>query len=225
MATAARKTNWFAVWVSVAVVVVLLVVGGLVVWMNNQAGGPGATPQGATVDSETGAISIGSGDDVVTTWFDFYCPHCQDFEAVYGPTIDGLVEDGSITLELQPVALAGLNTASGTDFSARSGSALYCVADANGEAVLPFFNALFATNPTGPGQSNEELAQMAADAGAPGAAECITGNTYNKFVLAQAAKLPENPTTGQAGTPTLLINGEYVQVTGDVNADLTARLG
>ena len=225
MATAVRRTNWFAIWVSVAVVVVLLVVGGLVVWMNNMSSGPGDTPQGATVNSETGAISIGDGPDTVTTWFDFYCPHCQDFEAAYGPTIDGLVQDGSITLELQPVALAGLNAASGTDFSARAGSALYCVAEENGDAVMPFFDTLFATNPTGPGQTDDELAQMAADAGAPGAADCITGSTFNKFVLAQAAKLPPNPDTGQAGTPTLLINGEYVPVTGDINADLTSRLG
>lgn len=225
MATAVRKTNWFAIWVSIAVVVVLIVVGWLVVWMNNSSAGPGDAPQGAIVNSETGAITVGSGPDTVTTWFDFYCPHCQDFEAAYGPTVDGLLQDGSITLELQPVALAGLNTASGTDFSARSGSALYCVAEENGDAVMPFFDALFATNPTGPGQTNEELAQMAADAGAPGAADCITGNTFNKFVLAQAAKLPANPSTGQAGTPTLLINGEYVAVTGDVNADLTSRIG
>ena len=40
MAAAARKTNWFAIWVSVAVVVVLVGVGALVVWMNNSASTP-----------------------------------------------------------------------------------------------------------------------------------------------------------------------------------------
>ncbi|MFV0320393.1 MAG: DsbA family protein [Microbacterium sp.] len=225
MAAAAQRTNWFAIWVSVAVVAVLVVVGGVVIWLNNMAGGPGAAPRGATVNAETGAITIGDGADEVTSWFDFYCPHCQSFEATYGPTIEELIDDGSITLQLQPIALSSMNAASGTEFSARSASALYCVADDSPEAVFPFFKALFATNPTGPGQTDDELAAMAADAGAPGAADCIADGTYTKFALAQAAKLPPNPETGSAGTPTLLINGEYVPVTGDVAADLTSRLG
>ena len=224
VAAAGNKTNWFAVWVSAAVVVVLVGVGALVWWMNSAATSPGAAPAGSSVEAETGAIVVGDGADEVELWLDFYCPHCQDFEDLYGPTITELVESDAITLRVQPVALASLNAASGTRFSERSASAMYCVAEESGDAAYDFMTAVFATHPTGQGLTNDELAEFAADAGAPEAAECIADETYADFVLAQAQELPQNA-DGSAGTPTLVVNGEIVPITGDVTADLTSRLG
>jgi len=225
VAAAGNKTNWFAIWVSVAVVVVLVGVGGLVWWMNSSATSPGAPPESAAVEAESGAIIVGDGPDEVEVWADFFCPHCQDFEDLYGPEIASLVDSGDITLRLQPVALSGLNAASGTQFSARSAGAMYCVAEeAGGEAAYDFMQAVFAEHPTGQGLTNELLTSFAEDAGAPGAGDCIADGTYNKFVQSQSQKLPQSP-EGAAGTPTLLVNGEYVTITGDVAADLTDRLG
>lgn len=224
MATAARRTNWFAIWVSVAVVVVLALVIGLVVWMNNQASAPAARPDSAGINQETGAIVVGEGSNEVDVYFDFYCPHCQDFERAYGPTIEDELEAGSITLNLHPVALSGLNAASGTDFSKRSANAMYCVADDEPTAAFPFYTELFATNPTGPGQTDEELIAMAEAAGSTGAADCIADRTWDDLVAEQTKNIPTDPATGSAGTPTLVVNGEYVGVTGDPAADITARL-
>ncbi|MDL5352298.1 DsbA family protein [Microbacterium sp. zg-YB36] len=224
MASAGNKTNWFAVWVSAAVVVVLVGVGALVWWMNSAASPEASAPTGSSIEAETGAIVVGDGADEVELWMDFYCPHCQDFEDAYGPTISELVDSNAITLRVQPVALASLNAASGTEFSARSANAMYCVAETSGQAAYEFMTAVFATHPTGQGLTDDELAQFAADAGAPDAAECIADETYADFVLSQAQELPESP-EGSAGTPTLLVNGEYVTITGDVTADLTSRLG
>lgn len=224
MATTANKTNWFAIWVSVAVVVVLALVIGLVVWMNNSAGAPAARPDSAGINQATGAIAVGEGANEVDVFFDFYCPHCQDFEAAYGPTIEEELEAGSITLNLHPVALSGLNAASGTDFSKRSANALYCVADDEPTAAFPFYTALFATNPTGAGQTDDELIAMAEEAGAAGAADCITDRPWDDLVAEQTSNIPANPDTGSAGTPTLVINGDFVALTGDPAADITARL-
>ncbi|MCR2816810.1 DsbA family protein [Microbacterium jiangjiandongii] len=225
MAAAGNKTNWFAIWVSVAVVVVLVGVGALVWWMNSSATSPAAAPESAAVESETGAIIVGDGPDEVEVWADFYCPHCQDFEDLYGPAISELVDSGEITLRLQPVALASLNAASGTQFSARSASAMYCVAEeAGGQAAYDFMTSVFALHPTGKGLTNEKLTQLAEDAGAPDAGDCIADQTHAKFALSQAENLPANE-QGQAGTPSMLVNGEYVTITGDVAADLTDRLG
>jgi len=225
VAAAGNKTNWFAIWVSVAVVVVLVGVGGLVWWMNSSATSPGAAPESSAVEAETGAIVVGDGPDEVELWMDFYCPHCQDFEDLYGPAISDLVESGDITLRLQPVALSGLNAASGTEFSSRSASAMYCVAEeAGAEAAYDFMTAVFATHPSGQGLTNDELTQFAADAGAPDAGPCIADETHAKFAMSQSQKLPESD-QGSAGTPTMLVNGEYVTITGDVAADLTDRLG
>ena len=224
MAVAKRNTNWFAVWISMAVVVVLVVLGGLIVFLNAQATAPGATPDSEIVDPESGAITIGDGADDVAIWFDFYCPHCQDFEELYGPDIQTMVDDGDITLQLHPVALSGLNAASGTEFSERSGSALYCVASTAPDATLPFFQQLFAEKPAGAGLTDEELSSLAANAGAADAAECIADGTYRDFVVDQAGSLPEDPASGGAGTPTLVVNGEYVPITGNVDTDIRDNL-
>lgn len=220
----ARKLNWFAVWISVVVVVVLVLVSVLVIWMNNTAVAPGPRPEGSGINPETGAIVAGSGSNELDVWFDFYCPHCQDFEAGYGSTVDDLLEQGEITINLFPVALPSLNSASGTDFSKRSANAMYCVAEATPDAAYPFMQALFATNPTGPGQTDDELIAMATDAGADDISSCVADGTYISFVEAQTQEIPENPATGSTGTPTVVLNGDYVTLTGDPEADLVARL-
>ena len=224
MAQAARQTNWFAIWLSAMVAVVIIAVIVVLVVLNNQATSPGTVPQGAAIEQETGAIIVGEGSDEVEVWMDFFCPHCQQFEAAYGPTINEKLEAGDITLRMQPVALSGLNAASGTNFSARSASALYCVAeDSGGITAHDFQTAVFALNPTGSGLTTEGLTRIATEVGAAGAADCIADETYTKFALSQAQKLSTGP-DGGAGTPTLLVNGEYVSVTGNPNADIVNRL-
>lgn len=223
MAAAVRK-NWFAIWVTVAVAVVVVVVVIVVVALNSSASGSGAAPEGPNIDSETGAITISEEGTPTDVWFDFYCPHCQEFEAGFGPTITELMDDGDIALSMVPVALQGLNSASGTQFSERSANAAYCVAVDNPDAVYPFITDVFALFPSGEGLTDEQLTTMAADAGASGAASCIADGTYNKFVLSNAQNLPPNPETGSAGTPTLVVDGEYVDVTGLAPADLATRV-
>lgn len=224
MASVKSTTNWFAVWISIAVVVALVVLGGVIIFLNNQATAPGAAPESEIVNAETGAISIGDGAEEVAIWFDFYCPHCQDFEDIYGPGIQKLVDAGDITLQLHPVALSGLNSASGTEFSERSAGALYCVASTTPDATFSFFQQLFAQKPAGPGLTDEELSSLATDAGASSAAECIADGTFRQFAVDQAGELPQDPASGGAGTPTLVVNGDYIQITGNFEADILDRL-
>ena len=223
MAAPAKKNNYFAIWISVAVVAALVLIGALVVWMNNAASAPGAVPEGPGINTSTGAIVVGEGSNEVDVWFDFYCPHCQDFEDVYGPTLDELVTSGDITLNLHPVALSGLNAASGTDFSERSASALYCIATQDADAAYAFSQTLLTADVTGAGPTDQELIDLAADAGVTGIDECVADRTYVDFVATQTREIPTSPEGGQ-GTPTLVINGEYIALTGDVNADIVNRL-
>ncbi|QPE04929.1 thioredoxin domain-containing protein [Microbacterium schleiferi] len=166
---------------------------------------------------------VGDGANEVDVWFDFYCPHCQDFEDVYGPTLEELVSSGDITLNMHPVALSGLNAASGTDFSERSASALYCVATQDADAAFAFTQTLLTADVTGAGWTDDELISLAADSGVTGIDDCITKRTYVDYVDAQTREIPASPSGGQ-GTPTLVINGEYISLTGDVNADIVNRL-
>ncbi len=225
MATQAGKANWFAIWVSAGVVALLVVVLVAVVWMNNQASAPAARPDSAGINQTSGAVEVGGGDSAVDIYFDFYCPHCQEFESVYGDTLTDELEAGSITLNLHPVALSGLNAASGTDFSKRASNAMYCVAAAEPTAAYPFYTSLFAQNPSGEGLTDAELIGLAESAGATGIDSCVSDREWDDLVSEQTQSIPANPDTGDAGTPTVLVNDEYLTLTGDPAADITARIG
>ena len=225
MAKQQQKTNWFAVWVSAGVVVALVAVIALVSWMNSVATEPAPRPESSGINQETGAVVVGNGSNEVDLFFDFYCGHCQAFEDAYGDTITDALADESITLNLHPVALSGLNAASGTDFSKRASNAMYCVAEADPESAYPFFQSVFAVHPSGSGLTDAQLIEHATKAGAPASvADCIAERTWDDLVAEQTANLPENPVSGGRGTPSLLINGVWIRVTGDPAADTPANL-
>lgn len=213
MATAVRKTNWFAIWVSIAVVVLLVAVAGLVVWMNNTATAPDpvVTPDAAIINQETGAITVGDGAGTMDTYIDFMCPVCNQFEQSYGSAIQGLVDDGTITLNIHPISI--LDRASqGTEFSTRAASAMYCVAAADGTAAVPFMQAMFANQPAegSEGLTDEQILQIASGVGVTGIDSCVNDGTYKGYVTAMTEKTPVAPGAQGIGTPTIAINGEVI---------------
>jgi len=117
MAVAKKNTNWFAVGVSAAVVVVLIALGGVVWFMNNQATSPGATPtSNQTFDAKTGAISFGEGKDEIAVFADFQCPICKSFEDQFGADLEAAAADGRITLSYHPIAILD-RYSQGTEYS------------------------------------------------------------------------------------------------------------
>ena len=222
---AERKMNWFAIWISVGVVVVLLVIAGLVVWGNSQATSPGEAPEASNINADTGAIAVGDGPDQLATYVDSMCPVCGQFEELYGETIEGLVDDGSITLNLHPISI--LDRASqGTEFSTRSANAMYCVAVADADAVLPFNQAMYANQPEEgtAGLTDEQILEIASGAGVTGIDDCVTDQRYSKYVTAITEETPVQPGASGIGTPTVLLNDEFVELTGDPQADLVDAL-
>ena len=222
MATATGKTNWFAIWISVAVVAVLVGVVAVVAVLNSQASDPGPVPQASGINRETGAITFGDGPDTVATYVDFMCPYCGQFEETEGKTISGLVDDGSITLEVHPVTILD-RLSQGTEYSSRAASAMYAVAEADPDNAYAFFRALWDKRPQEqtPGLTDDELIQIAKDAGVNVTAELeksIKDHEYKSF--AQSQELPE----GATGTPTLVVNDEVVPVTYDPQVDILSRL-
>jgi protein-disulfide isomerase len=213
MAATARKTNWFAIWVSVAVVVVLVLVAALVVWMNNSASSPDpvVTPDAAVINSETGAIAVGDGDQTMDTYIDFMCPVCNQFEQAYGEAIQGLVDDGTITLNIHPISILD-RASSGTEYSTRSANAMYCVAAADGTAAVPFMQAMFANQPDegSTGLTNEQILAIAAGVGVTGIDACVNDGEYSGYVTAMTEKTPVAPGAQGIGTPTIAINGEVI---------------
>ena len=213
MAATARKTNWFAIWVSVAVVVVLVAVGALVVWMNNAAVSPDpvVTPDAAVINAETGAIAVGDGDQSMDTYIDFMCPVCNQFEQAYGAAIQGLVDDGTITLNIHPISILDRQS-QGTEYSTRAANAMYCVAAADGTAAEPFMQAMFQNQPEegSTGLTNDQIIAIAAASGVTGIDACVNDGEYAGYVTAMTDKTPIAPGASGIGTPTIAINGETI---------------
>lgn len=227
MAEGPRKVNWFAIWVSVGLVVALVAVAVLVVTLNNQSSNPepGQTPSAANIDADTGAILVGDGENSLDTYIDFMCPICNQFEQIYGETIAGMIDDGSITLGIHPISILDAKS-QGTEFSTRAANAMYCVAVADADASLPFMNAMFANQPQEgtAGLTDEQILQIAGSAGVTGIDSCVNDGVYADYVTAMTEETPVKPGAGGIGTPTVLLNGEFVELTGDPEADLRAPL-
>lgn len=217
----ARKVNWFAIWVTIAVVVALVLVAVLVVTLNNQAAPkPLPTevnpPSASNIDTETGAILVGEGEDRLDTYVDFMCPVCNQFEQVYGAEIEGLVDDGSITLGIHPISILD-DQSNGTQYSTRAANAAYCVAAADPDASLPFLQAMFENQPAEntDGLTNNEILEVASGVGVTGIDSCVNDGSYAGFVTAMTEQTPVQPGQSGIATPTVAVNGDVIS-----NSDL-----
>jgi protein-disulfide isomerase len=211
MAAAARKVNWFAIWTSIAVVVVLIGVAFLVVTLNNSTDDPGEAPQAANVDFETGAILVGDGENTFDTYIDFMCPICNQFEQLYGPEIQNLVADGTITLGIHPISILD-SKSQGTEYSTRAANAMYCVAVEDGTAAVPFMQAMYENQPAegSTGLTDDQILEIASGVGVDGIDDCVTSGKYSQFVTDMTEKTPVQPGAGGIGTPTIVVNGEAI---------------
>jgi protein-disulfide isomerase len=211
MAVATRKVNWFAIWVSVAVVVVLVLVAVLIVTLSRSSDDPGEVPQAASVDFETGAILVGDGENTFETYIDFMCPVCNNFERLYGESIQGLVDDGTMTLGIHPIAILD-HLSQGTDFSTRAANAMYCVAVKDAGASVDFMQAMFANQPAEgtPGLTDEQILEVASAVGVEGIDDCVTSGEYADYVTSMTEKTPVQPGAQTIGTPTIVVNGEVI---------------
>ncbi|WP_308492963.1 DsbA family protein [Microbacterium terrisoli] len=222
MATAVRKTNWFAIWVSVAAVVVLVVVTGIVIAINNSASAPGSEPKGSIVNTEAGSVTFGDGTNTIDTYVDFLCPYCNQFEQSEGPAIKQLVDAGTVKLNVHPVTiLDGRSSPSG--YSSRAAGAFYAVAVADPDNAYAFMQAMYANQPEegSAGLSDDQIVQIAKSAGVKMTSDlekAITSNEYQKYALSKG--LPSDAT----GTPALYVNGKQVNVTMDAKTDITPNL-
>lgn len=215
MPTAARKVNWFAILVSIAVVIALVVVSWLVISLNNSSADPdpGPSPTAGNIDPSTGAIVLGTGAGRLDTYIDFMCPICNQFEQVYGSEIESLVADGTITLGIHPIAILD-RYSQGTEYSTRSANAAYCVAEVDGNAALPFVQAMFANQPAeqSTGLTDEQILEIAASVGVTGIDACVNDGTYRDFVTSMTDQTPIQPGAEGISTPTVAVNGQVISL-------------
>lgn len=216
MAAQSRSTNWFAIWVSIGVVVALALVAVLVITLNSAEQGPTTAPQAATIEEETGAIVIGDGENRLDTYVDFMCPICNQFEQLYGESILALAEDGTATVGIHPISILD-RYSQGTEYSTRAANAMYCVAVADGEAAVPFMQAMFANQPdeNTTGLTDEQILEIAASVGVTDIDTCVAEGEYVNYVADLTEQTPIQPGLTGIATPTVTVNGEAI-----ANADI-----
>ncbi len=199
------------VWVGLMVVAVLALVVGIGYAVQSSRDTSGATarpPAGAVGDY---GVPHGETDApvTVTVFEDFMCPFCGDFEAASGAVLDDLVASGEVRVDYR--ALAFLDRLSnGTDYSTRAMSALGVVLDRAGpEVAITFHDLLFENQPeeNSDGLSDDELVQLAVEAGADEAA--VRGPIEERAFEQWVANATDAASkAGVAQTPTVQVDGE-----------------
>jgi protein-disulfide isomerase len=174
---------------------------------------PIPTGTAGAANFDEGYLQVGTGTTIVDVYFDPMCPICGVFEQTNGTQLATLVDDGTITLRLHPMTF--LDRASqGTAYSTRADSALTCVAVAEPADTLPYLAALYEKQPkeNSKGLSDQELIDLAADAGAPDISDCVTAGTYTSWAQkvndAALAGITGADIPAIQGTPTVLVNGK-----------------
>ena len=159
-------------------------------------------PAGATPTGD--GIVVGRGPVTVDAYIDFLCPFCREFELSAGPTLNGLVAGGQISLVYHPMSF--LDAASTTRYSSRAAAASGCAAD--GGKFAEYAHALFASQPPegGPGLSDDELVKLGASVGLAGEPfeSCVRSGRYLDWPSYVTSAATDR---GVTGTPTVLVGG------------------
>ncbi|MGW4243585.1 DsbA family protein [Nocardia sp. NPDC004722] len=152
---------------------------------HQKAVAPVAPPAVFTPD---GRLRFGTGPTVVTVITDFQCPICHQFETTTGPALTDLVNAGTVTADYDTVAV--LDGLSKDNYSTRAANAGTCVAVADKQLWPDFSKRLFENQPAenGPGLTDDQLVQIAADAGVTGSdlTDCIHSGRYDGFVASHS---------------------------------------
>jgi protein-disulfide isomerase len=165
-----------------------------------------AVPRGATA---TG-VAVGDADAKVSVdlYLDYQCPACKNFEDLAAPTLDQLVEDGTVKLVYHPIAY--LNRYSTTEYSTRAAAAAGAAVEAG--RFAEFTRILYANQPPegGAGLSNDKLVELGRQAGVDSAtfADDVRSQKFAGWVasLTEAASK-----RGVTGTPTVLVDGQPLE--------------
>lgn len=222
----------------VAVVVIAVLVIGGVLWQadsgksrNEGYGGVQNSAVQVTIE-DNGVARLGLPDAATTidVFEDPMCPYCAELEHKHGQELAQAIDDGKVAVRYHMLAFLDQLSASG-DYSTRSVAAAQCVAQTGDAIAYSAFHTALMSPDNQPAErgssdhSNDDLAQMARDAGASDdAAQCIADGTRVEQARADAeAGRQLLATTGASGTPAVIHNGTVIDAFG--NDNWVAELG
>lgn len=195
---ARRRERWFRVAIAVVIVIAIAVVGVIIQNSRTSVDEDAARPTGVT-EAGGGLLAAGpaSADaPLLEVYEDFRCPHCADFEAAVGDTLDEIATSGQARVLYRIVSFID-------DDSTRAQAAAGCAADAGG--FDEYHDVLFAHQQDG--FSIDQLVSYGAEAGltSPTFEQCVRDQTYESWANASTQAMTER---GVNGTPTVFVNGE-----------------
>ena len=220
-----NKNNGMLITVIALIAVAVVVLGG-VIWMAQRGGEANPITFGETQDelieiTDTGVMVVGQADaPTIQIWEDFNCPACGTFEVQNGVPIAEAVQAGDLRVEYHNLDFQNPGSTSG-EYSTRAIAAIQCVAAKDSlSAYFDVKNSFYANQPAGGAGdlSARELANLAESAGANAdTVECI-GNVETNGGMDKAADTAQNAqrsireATGQVSTPTVVFEGEQVEI-------------
>jgi len=146
-------------------------------------------------------------------YLDYMSPDAGDIGTELLPQIYDLLDEGVVTLNVHPVSLLA-GQSNGTQYSTRAAGAMMCVVSGAPEAFRDVNQALLTEQPelSTEGYTDEELAQIAADAGAEGVNSCIMERKYASWVSDATDRAADGPLLGTDDVPLgealVLVDGE-----------------
>jgi protein-disulfide isomerase len=233
----ARQRRWWIQGSIAVVVVAILAVVGLVIYNGVQPAGPGPknmASNGILLTSTTKASAspgLASGEKPITsdqsdknlahitTYIDYQCPYCDQFETTNATQIGQWLDAGIATLEIHPLAILDASS-SGTKYSSRSANAAACVANYKPSAYFKMNSALFKNQPKegSDGLTDAKILSILKGAGASSSSitDCVNGNKFSSWVTSSTQRalkgpIPNSSVKAITGTPTILVNGQQYQ--------------
>ncbi|GAB3688497.1 DsbA family protein [Angustibacter aerolatus] len=212
-ARAERRRRLGIVVGAVAAVVVVVLGVTLLVQRSQGSGTPTQTAaqQAAAPRSTSGAANAvvttgrATAPVTVTLYEDFQCPACRAFETTTGPTLQQLVDAGTVKVEYHPIAF--LDRASSTRYSSRALNAAACLVDRDPSRFEALHDELFAQQPEegSAGLPDSTLVSLTAKAGVSGLQQCIEQQQFAGWV---ARVTDQSSKDGVNQTPTVLVAGK-----------------
>lgn len=221
MAKSGGKPN-VGVIVGVVLVVVVLAGWAFVSLRSNSSSNTAEPTYSATVVGAT-VVAGKPAKNTVDVYEDFLCPFCGRLESRDGDKIIQAIDAGDIQVVYHPVAILNQHTTP-TGYSLRAANAGLCSAAAG---FFPTYHRkLYAEQPGegSAGLSNAELIakaqQLLGKAPPDSFVSCVNSGKYSKTVTNETLRAASDATLRAPGedgfgTPTVMVNGKYADVSDD----------
>ncbi|MGO2468022.1 MAG: hypothetical protein ACTH7O_00375 [Microbacterium gubbeenense] len=180
------------------------------------------TPQNVTSEDGIDVLGLMPEDERPETvddpieldvYVDYMSPDAGDIGTELLPQIYDLLDEGVVTLDIHPVSLLA-GQSNGSQYSTRAAGAVMCVVSGAPEAFRDVNQALLTDQPelSTEGYTDEELGQIALDAGAEGVNNCIVDRKYATWVSEATDRAADGPLIGtqdvQLGDALVVVDGE-----------------